>query len=372
MTDAPSTPDLLPELRLALVSGVGPRIRQRLVERFGSAQAALDASPSALREVEGVGPKIVENLVAARSSGEAGAELETCAREGIRILPVSHGDYPPLLAEIHDPPSLLFVRGDLRPTDGLAVAIVGTRHPTQYGLRVATRLAESLSRAGLVITSGLARGIDAAAHRGAIAAGGRTLAVLAGGVLNIYPPEHRELADEVQQHGALVSETPTASVLQGGMFPQRNRVISGLSLGVIVVEAGQRSGALITARHAMEQGREVFAVPGRVDDRTSWGCHQLLRDGAKLVQSADDVLEELGPLFQPTPAADGRVVHHPAELQLNELEQTVLDAIAVDPTSLDAVVVATGLPVPQVLATVSVLEMRRLVRRTSGSTVMRL
>lgn len=363
--------DLLAELRLSLVPGVGPRIRGRLIERFGSAQAALSAAPSELRQVEGVGPKVLESLVATASASEAEAELAACRENSVDILPQSDPNYPPLLKQIYDPPGLLFVRGSIKPQDGLAVAIVGTRHPTQYGLRQATRLAESLSRAGLTIVSGLARGIDAAAHRGALSAGGRTLAVLAGGVVKIYPPEHAQLAAEVVGRGALVSEAPSDAILHGGMFPQRNRVISGLSLGVIVVEAGDRSGALITARHAMEQGREVFALPGRVEDRTSWGCHQLIRDGVKPIQSADDVLEELGPLFEPANRDDGSVVHHPAELQLNELEQRVLAAVQTDPTLIDNIVSSTGLTVPQVLSTISVLEMRHLIRRLSGTTIVR-
>ena len=363
--------ELLAELRLSLTPGVGPRIRGRLVERFGSASAALAAAPSDLREVEGIGPKILASLVTAASSTAAESELALCREKGIELVARSHPCYPRLLSQIHDPPGLLFVRGSLKSSDELAIAIVGTRHPTQYGLRQATRLAESLSRAGLVITSGLARGIDAAAHRGALAAGARTLAVLAGGVENIYPPEHAQLAAEIVQQGALVSEAACGAVLHGGMFPQRNRVISGLSLGVIVVEAGDRSGALITARHAMEQGREVFALPGRVEDRTAWGCLQLIRDGAKPIQSADDVLEELGPLFEPARRDDGTVVHHPAELGLNEVEQCVLAAVQTDPTLIDEVVRSTGLPVPQILATLSVLEMKRLIRRLSGTTVVR-
>ena len=190
----------------------------------------------------------------------------------------------------------------MQPADALSIGIVGTRHATQYGLRQAERLAGSLARAGLTIVSGLARGIDAAAHRGALAAGGRTLGVLASGVLNIYPPEHDQLANEVAACGALLSEQPARSAPLAGTFPQRNRLISGLSLGVIVVEAAERSGALITARHAMEQGREVFAMPGNVDSRCSHGCHRLIRDGAKLIETADDVLEELGPLVEATPA----------------------------------------------------------------------
>jgi DNA processing protein len=238
-------------------------------------------------------------------------------------------------------------------------------------LAQAERLAASLSRAGFTIISGLARGIDAAAHRGALAAGGRTIAVLGSGLLNIYPPEHAQLAAEVCGQGALVTEVPPRAAPTAGAFPQRNRIISGMCLGVVVVEASTTSGALITARLANEQGREVFAVPGRVDSRLSHGCHRLLRDGAKLVETADDVLDELGPLVERTSAADGQSVQHPAELQLNEIEKRVLAAIGDDTTPIDAVVTATELATPQVLATLSALEIRRLVRRVSGSTVRR-
>ena len=366
-------PDLLtPALRLALVSGVGPRLWRRLLERFGTPEAVLRAAPSALREVEGVGTKVARNIATAGEEIDVDEELAVCRASNISILLESQPEYPDLLRQIYDPPAVLFVRGKLLPQDGLALAIVGTRHATQYGLRQAERLSGSLARAGLTIVSGLARGIDAAAHRGALAAGGRTVAVLAGGVLKIYPPEHEKLAEEVLAQGGLLSEAPTRSELQGGMFPQRNRIISGLSLGVLVVEAGDRSGALITARQAMEQGREVFAVPGHVDDRSSRGCHRLIRDGAKLVETADDVLEELGPLFKPTPGQDGQVVHHPGELLLNELEQQILAVIGSEPMLIDEIIAESGLPAAQVVSTINVLEMRRMVRRQGGSTVARI
>ena len=296
---------------------------------------------------------------------------ELCRQRGIEIIIEADSRYPRNLLEIHDPPGALFVRGELTPDDSLAVGVVGTRHGTQYGLRTAERLAGSLARAGLTVVSGLARGIDAAAHRGALAAGGRTIGVLASGVTNIYPPEHVRLADEVVAHGALISESPPDGEPLAGMFPQRNRLISGLSLGIVVVEAAERSGALITARHAMEQGREVFAVPGNIDSRASRGCHRLLRDGAKLVETVDDVLEELGPLVEAVPRDDGQTIHHPAELLLNEQEQQVLAAIDGEATPVDRIIAETGLPAPQVLATLSVLEVRRLVRRLSGTTVVR-
>ena len=267
---------------------------------------------------------------------------------------------------------MLYTQGTLLPQDEMAIAIVGTRHATHYGRNQARRLAAGLSRAGLTVVSGLARGIDAEAHQAALAANGRTIAVLGSGLLEIYPSENQELAHRVTQNGALVSECPTLAKPCKGAFPRRNRIVTGLCQGVIVVEAGDRSGALISARLAMEQGREVFAVPGPADSRTSRGCHQLIRDGAKLVADPEDVLEELGPMFQSTTDAKGREVHHPAELQLNDQERSVLDAIRSDSTTIEEVVEACELPVHRVLSTLSVLEMRRLIRRLSGMQVVRL
>jgi DNA processing protein len=360
-------------LRLALVPGVGPRIRRKLLEKFGTPQAVFDASPSQLRAVHHVGPKLSQAIRAAAEEIDVEAEIELCRRNQVQILSDEHDAYPRLLRDLPDPPSILFVRGHIIPADALAIAIVGSRHATHYGLAQAERLAASLARAGLTVVSGLARGIDSAAHRGALAAGGRTIAVLASGVLNVYPPENQELAEQIAAHGAVISESPPRFEPLAGMFPQRNRIISGLSLGVVVVEASTRSGALITARHAMEQGRDVFAVPGPVTSRMSHGCHRLIRDGAKLVETVDDVLEELGPLVAAAPAqADGREIHHPAELALNDLERQVLAAIPEQPATIDAVIAASGLLAPQVLATLSVLEMRRLIRRLSGNLIIRL
>lgn len=384
--------ELLDSLRLSLIAGVGPRTRRALLERFGTSTAVLAAAPSSLREVQGVGPKLVGKIVSATDEVDPIREIELCRENDISILmhpgpngsdaeesepAVSDNGYPRLLGRIDDPPSVLFLRGEILPRDGMAIAIVGTRHATRYGLAQAEQLAGSLARAGFTIVSGLARGIDAAAHRGALQAGGRTLAVLGSGVLNIYPPEHKQLAEEVMANGCVISESPPLFAPLSGSFPQRNRIISGLSLGTVIVEAPERSGALITARLAMEHNREVFAVPGRVDSRASRGCHLLIRDGAKLVQTADDVIEELGPLGASIPRHDGSAVRDPAELSLNpeislnDIEQKVLAAIDTDVTPIDRVIAATGLPVQRVLATISVLEMRRLVRRTSGSNVVR-
>ncbi len=370
--DAPPPDDSLQAtLLLSLIPDVGPRTYKLLMERFGTPQAVLAASPAELREVRGVGPKLCRQIVEARETLDPAAELELCRQNEITVLTRADPEYPRLLCEIPDPPAVLFVKGTLLTNDALAVAIVGTRHATRYGLDQAQRLAAGLARAGLTVVSGLARGIDAAAHRGTLEAGGRTLAVLAGGLLNIFPPEHKELSEAVASHGAILSEAPPGREPLSGTFPQRNRLITGLSLGLIVVEAADRSGALISARHAMEQNREVFAVPGRVDSRMSRGCHGLIRDGARLVSCVDDVLEELGPLVEPARDRDGREVRHPAELQLNEQERQVLDAIEIDATSIDQVAVTSGLPVQRVLATLSVLEVRRLVRRIGGNQVSR-
>ncbi len=358
-------------LRLCLVPGVGPRTRRALLDRFGACAAVLAAPADQLRLVPGIGPRLCDRIRRAHEI-DIDREIELCTRHGIDIITEADPRYPGLLREIPDPPGVLFRRGDAQPQDRLALAIVGTRHATRYGLRQAERLAAGLARAGLTIVSGLARGIDAAAHRGALEAGGRTIAVLGSGVLNVYPPEHGPLTDSICRQGMVLSELPPLQQPMSGTFPQRNRLITGLSLGVLVVEAAERSGALISASHAAEQGREVFAVPGPADSRMSRGCHHLIRDGAKLVEQVEDVLEELGPLFEPMQREDGRTLRHPAELQLNEQERRVLDAIATEPTNLDHVVRVTRLPVPRVLATISVLEIRHLVRRVGGNCVVRL
>ncbi len=287
--------DLLDLIRLTSVPGVGPKTSRALLARFGSAGAVLRAPEASIREVAGVGAKLAAQIVRADREIDAAAELALCRRLGVTPIPQGPTAYPGSLREIPDPPALIYVRGSIEPVDHLAVAIVGSRKCTPYGLRIAERLATSLARVGLTVVSGLARGIDAAAHRGAMTGGGRTLAVLANGLSQVYPPEHDKLAEEVAASGALISESPMRQGPLAGLFPQRNRIISGLSLGVVVVEATPRSGSLSTASHATEQNREVFAVPGPVDSLPSRGCHHLIRDGARLVETVDDILEELGP-----------------------------------------------------------------------------
>jgi len=371
MFTSPDLDRLRDHVRLACIPGVGSRYRRLLLERFGSPAGVFAAHPDELRSIARVGKQLAEAIPALARDSTADDTLALCSKHSVEIIVEGAAGYPGLLARIDDPPSLLFVRGAILPADALAVAVVGARHATPYGLKVAEQLGGSLARAGYTVVSGLARGIDAAAHRGALAAGGRTIAVLGTGVLNVYPPEHADLALDVITSGALVSEAPPLALAHAGAFPQRNRIVSGLCLGTVVVEACDRSGALITARLAGEQGREVFAVPGPIDSRMSRGCHALIRDGATLVGGIDDILAEFGPLFETATTAAGRPVNHPAELQLGDIERRVLDAAGPRGATVDEIVETTEIAASQVLAAVSVLEVRRLVKRLPGGRIER-
>ncbi|MEZ6131958.1 MAG: DNA-processing protein DprA [Planctomycetaceae bacterium] len=367
----PPTDQLHAALTVCLMPGVGPRLQAALLERFGTPECVLQQNVESLLSVDGIGRQIANRMVSPIHAAAATEMLQRCQSLGVTLLQKGRAPYPTGLQQVADSPLLLFCRGDIQPTDELAVAIVGSRRCTAYGRRTAQRLAGSLARAGFTIVSGLARGIDAAAHRGALEAGGRTLAVMATGVKTIYPPEHAELAVEITKQGALVSEFPLDTQPRPGLFPQRNRIISGLSLGVIVVEANRSSGALYTARHAFEQGREVFALPGQIDSLASEGCHDLIRDGATLIRHVDDVLEELGPLSTPATTAESLTVHDPRELALNPQEKDVLNLISTSPISIDELIRTSELPMARVLSTLTVLEMKRFVRRLPGSMLVR-
>jgi DNA processing protein len=358
---------LLDLIHLTSVPGVGPQTWRMLLDRFGSAGRALSATSTELSSVSGVGPKLARKISQARVDIDARAELELCRRLGVRVLARGETEYPSTLENIPDPPGLLYTRGRIEPKDGLAIALVGSRRCTPYGARMAERLSGALARTGFTVISGLARGIDAAAHRGALASGGRSIAVLANGLSSIYPPEHEDLARALAEAGAVLSEMPMRQAPLPGLFTQRNRIISGLALGVVVVEATPRSGSLSTARHAMEQNREVFAVPGPADSLSSRGCHRLIRDGARLVETVDDIIEQLGPLSHEIRADSGEPpVRHPAELALSDLERSLLGHLDDLPRGVDDLIVRTGMTPGQVLATLSVLEVKRLAKRLPG------
>jgi len=350
-------------LALRLVPGLGPRLTAALLQRFGSAAAALQASRAQLCEVPHIGDKLAGDIFQAMQRVDVAAELDRLTAHQVRLLALGTADYPPALANIPDPPRLLYVRGTLEPRDGNAVGIVGSRHGTAYGRRQAERLAADLSRAGFTIISGLARGVDGAAHRGALQAGGRTLAVLAGGLSKIYPPEHKELAQEVQAAGALITESAMAMEPMAAMFPARNRIISGLARAIVIVEAAEQSGALITARHAAEQGRTVFAVPGPVDSPASAGSNALIRQGAILCRSAEDITEELDGV-RSKPAAS-RAVEPPKDL--DDLQRRIWEMLADQPRHLDEMTQQLAVPVSQVAAALLTLEMRKLARRLPGN-----
>lgn len=362
----------LETLRLSMLSGLGPRTLTALIEHFGSPRAVLSASGSELAAVPGVGPKMVHTIRTASHHVDTESIIDWCGANGCDLLRKGSDGYPKPLEDLHDAPPILFSRGLMTGTDELAVAIVGTRHATAYGTRQADRIAYGLAKAGVTVVSGLARGIDAAAHQGALSAGGRTIAVLGGGLGQIYPAEHIGMADAIAADGAVISEFAPDAKPRGGMFPQRNRIIAALTLATLVIEAPDRSGALITARQAGELGRDVLALPGPVTSRASRGTNNLIREGATLVQTVDDVLESLGPMARSVKTDDGHEVRNPAELKLNELERTVLESIEPTSTLIDQVIASSGLPVHQVMATISVLEIRHLIRRQSGQYVLRI
>jgi DNA processing protein len=363
---APLAPEARALLILHLVPGLGPRLTAALLERFGSAEKALRATPAELREVPYLGAKLADDIHQAMRRVDVDAELARIDRHGVQLLALGTPDYPATLATIPDPSHLLYLRGSLTPADANAVALVGSRNCTTYGKRVAERLATGLVRAGYTVVSGLARGIDGMAHRAALQAGGRTLAVLAGGLARIYPPEHAELAREVAASGALLTESVMEQEPLAPLFPARNRIISGLCRGVVIVEAAEKSGALITASHAADQGRTVLAVPGPIDSPASGGTHELIRKGAVLVRGVDDILEELRGISPLVSEAAPAAAPAPPP-QLDAVQQRVWDFLAEQPRHLDEMVQQLGLPVPQLTGILMALEIKKVVRRLVGN-----
>jgi DNA processing protein len=366
----PADPELIDLVALSLVPGLGPRLTQALLDRFGSASAARRATPNELERIPHIGGKLAVSFAEALRTADPQAELERAERYGISLLPRNSPNYPARLRELPDSPPLLYLRGTITTADAAAVAIVGSRKCTAYGQRIANRLAAGLARAGHTVISGLALGIDGAAHRGALE-GGRTIAVLAGGLSAIYPPEHVGLADEVAANGALLSETPMMMEPQRGMFHARNRLISGLAQAVVIVEANERSGALITARHAGEQGRDLFAVPANVDSPHSAGALRLLRNGAKMIRDVDDLLEDLKGLrtsMPPNTRAPATAAALPAAPlpQLDPVQQRVWDFLA-EPRHQDEITRALAIPAGEISKLLLTMEMKKIIRRAPGN-----
>jgi DNA processing protein len=350
-------------IALHLVTGIGPRLTSALLSRFGSASAVLRASVQELREIPYLGAK-AEALTRALANPDVAKECAQIEKHGVHLRVLGQPDYPANLATIEDVPHLLFVRGTIEKRDEKAIAIVGSRACTSYGKRWAERIGEDLARAGWTIVSGLARGIDACAHRGALKANGRTLAVLAGGLSKIYPPEHKELADEVAASGALITESCMGMEPMATLFPARNRIISGLSRAVVVIEAAEKSGALISARLAAEQGREVFAIPGPVDSPASAGTLQLLRKGVRLVRHAEDILEDLQEL--PSLTGESPAQQAVLPLGLDPVQQAIWEALA-ERRMVDDLTAQLQLPISELTRHLMMLELKKVVRRLPGN-----
>lgn len=352
---------------LNLIEHVGPvRVRQ-LLEHFGEAPAILGASRHQLLQVRGIGEETADAIAGWEKNINLGAELKRIEDFGCRIVTQEDAEYPELLRQIYDPPVVLYVKGQLLPKDKNAVALVGSRLTTPYGMEVARKLAYQLAYLGVTVVSGGARGIDTAAHQGALSAKGRTITVLGTGINVIWPAENKELFTRIAAHGALVTQFPFNRPGDKQSFPIRNRIVAGMTLGTVVVEANLTSGSLITANFANEYGRQVFAVPGRIDSPRSKGCHDLIKKGAKLCEGAEDILSEFEYLFpasnKPPSAAETGVL--PA-LELSDNEQRVYDSLGEEELSIDEVIRKSGLPASAASVALLSLEMKRLVRQLPG------
>lgn len=352
---------------LNMIEELGSIRTQRLLEHFGSFGKVFKAKESELVRVKDIGLKIAPKIVQSIKEIDLDKELKLIKKHGVKVITFLDNDYPKNLKNIYDPPVVLYVKGEILPQDDLAIAIVGSRQASFYGLKTAERLGFELASRGVTIVSGLARGIDSKSHKGALKARGRTLAILGSGILNIYPEEHAVLGDEISKNGAVVSEFPMMTIPDRGNFPKRNRIISGLSLGVVVVEASERSGALITSDIAAEQGREVFAVPGKIDSITSKGTHKLIKHGAKLAETADDILEELSLQISAGLKQDEESLLP----KLDKKETLVYNLLSSEPQHIDELSEASSIGITEISRILLDLEMRRFARQLPGKNFVR-
>ena len=378
------TEELLKQhLTLALVSGLGPKLTKALLDWFGTPAAVLNASVAQLEAVPQVGNVLAEKFAKGIKNAKLDVEWTLLRQHGVQVFVNGHDWYPPRLTTLENAPHLLYCKGEMLPTDEKSIGIVGSRSCTSYGKRMTQLLAEGLARMGWTVVSGLARGIDGVAHQSALEAGGRTIAVLANGLSTVYPPEHKELAQAVAARGAVITETPMTVAPQAGMFPARNRIISGLSRAVVVVEANARSGALITATHAAEQGREVFAFPGNADSAASAGCLELIRKGVRLIRNLDDLLEDLQGISTPQPPPPKRSKAKPmaqrtmmeeeieeqAAMPMPEMtaDQQVVWSVLSEPKHVDELIRELNKTSGELTRLLMAMELKRLVRRMPGN-----
>lgn len=369
-------------LKLIRAEGVGPTTFGRLLKYFGSMDRALGASVSELTKVDGIGFKSAEQIAATRDKFDAAREVERAEKLGVWIINLADERYPALLKRIYDPPPVLYIKGSLSSADNLSIAIVGSRRCSLYGQEQASRFAHLLSSAGFTVCSGMARGIDTFAHQGALAGSGRTIAVQGCGLGNVFPPENKRLFELIAESGACISELPLGYEPLSENFPPRNRIIAGLSLGTIVIEAGLKSGALITAEAALENGREVMAVPGKIDSPLSRGSNRLLKQGAKLVESVEDVAEALGYIGEQLQShisvaakkTSERVeesLFDASQFNLNDSERTIYDYLNKEPLHLEQIIAETDLLPGNTNAGLISLQLKGLVKQLPGSLFVR-
>ena len=355
--------DIYSLLSLVSVPGLGPHRIRSLVGHFGSSQAVLDAEIKELSHVENIDEKIAHNIKSKVDHAFANHQLSLIEKHKIKLITYWDKEYPDILKKIYDPPVLLYVKGSLWEDDENGIGVVGTRTASQYGRWVAERFGEDLARMGVTVVSGMARGIDTCAHRGAIKGGGKTVAVMGCGIDIIYPPENQKLYEQIAENGAVISEFSMGTDPVGAYFPRRNRIISGLSLGTVVVEAGKKSGALITAYLALDQGREVFAVPGSIRSFRSKGAHKLIKEGAKLVESVEDIIAEI-PELKANKGEKGR--RDDFVKLLSDKEKILLDVLSEEPLHIDKIALDAKMGTSEALALLLSLELKNFVKQLSG------
>jgi DNA processing protein len=374
----PNSVDIEKWLGLIRADSVGPTTFAKLINHFDSVERTLGASVGELTKIDGIGFKTAERIAKTRNKFDATAELELAEELGVWLIHLDDERYPPVLKRIYDPPPVLYIKGSLTRADNLAIAIVGSRRCSLYGQEQSSRFAHFLSSAGFTIVSGMARGIDTAAHQGALSANGRTIAVQGCGLGNIFPPENKKLFELIAESGACISELPLQYEPMPENFPPRNRIIAGLSLGTIVIEAAPNSGAMITAEAAMENNRDVMAVPGKIDSPLSKGPHRLIKQGARLIESIEDIMETLGCIgeqlhehvAEATTKASEKVetpLFDVGQLKLADDEKTIYDCLSKEPLHIDQLITETDLAAGSINAGLISLRLKGLIKQLPGS-----
>ena len=358
-------------IALKSIEGIGNVTFPALVDKFGSLPAVFSASVSDLKEIKGISSQTATAIANFKGWNKVKAELELIKKNNVNIITYKDELYPRKLLNVYDRPPYIYVRGSLN-KDDINIAIVGSRAASTYGKYTTEKISRDLALKGVTVVSGMARGIDSAAHRGAIAAHGRTIAILGSGLDIVYPPENKKLFADIIENGAVISEFPLGTPPRAVNFPVRNRIISGMSYGVLIVEAGEKSGSLITAKLALEQGREVFAVPGSIDSAGSRGTNKLIKQGAKLIENTDDIMEEIlpqievGALSKPTPVSNNEDTERKLSEVLNEVEKKILNSVSKKSAHIDDLISSTGLPSAEILSELTTMELKGIIQQNPG------